>query len=238
LAVPAWQAPVSGSPPLAGQINQLLGAHPASFLYQATLQASATGGSGNWPSNGLWAAQAFTAGSSQAAVGYVTFATTVTGSPPPWTISVQASSGGQPSGTPLASVSFPKELAASQVTALLPCAVTPGTQYWLVAEPAGDPSDYFSWLRSSAGSGCLTAPDGATWTSQGFGLRYAVYDQSVSGPLVGIVEDGGARFTLLSWSASAGPATVQEFTSGQTSAGYAESARSLSYSGSLLTGAA
>lgn len=238
MAVPAWQAPVSGSQALAGHVNQLLGAHPASFLYAGSLQASASGGSGNWPSNGLWLAQQFTTGSSQTAVGYVTFPTTVTGSPPPWSLSLQASSGGVPSGTPLASVSFPRELAAGQVTALLPCAVTPGTQYWLVGQPTGDPGDYFSWARSSAGTGALTAPDGVTWTGQAFGLRYSVYDQSVTGPLVGIVEDAGSRFTLLSWSASAGPATVQEFTSGQTAAGYAESARTLSYSGSMLTGAA
>jgi hypothetical protein len=77
-----------------------------------------------------------------------------------------------------------------------------------------------------------------TWTAQAFGLRYSVYDQSPVPPLIGICEDAGARFTLLTWSASAGPATVREFTSGQTIAGYAESSRALSYSNGLLTGVA
>jgi hypothetical protein len=219
-------------------VNQLLGTHPAVFLYAGAQQASAAGGSGNWPSNGLWLAQSFTTGSSQTAVGYVTIPTTVTGSPPPWTFSVQANSGGAPSGTPLAAVSFPKELAASQVTALLPCPVTASTQYWIVAQASGDPGDYFSWARSSAGSGALTSPDGVTWSAAAFGLRYSVYDQSPVPPLIGIVEDSGARYTLLTWSASAGPATVREFTVGQTASGYAEAARTLTYSGGLLTGVA
>ena len=143
-----------------------------------------------------------------------------------------------PSGTPLASVQFPKELAASQVTALLPCAVTASVQYWIVAQAAGDSGDYYSWGKSSASSGCVTAPDGRTWTAQTFGLRYSVYDQSPSGPLIGICEDSGQRFTLFGWTGSAGPTAVQEFTAGQTVTGYQESSRALSYSGGLLTGIA
>ena len=233
-----WQAPVQGGQALAGHVNQLLGTHPTTFLYEGTLQASVTTGSTGVASNGLWLAQSFTTGASQAAVGYVTFPAGVTGSPAPWTISVQADAGGMPSGTPLASVQFPKELAASQVTALLPCAVTASAQYWIVAQAAGDSGDYYSWGKSSASSGCVTAPDGRTWTAQTFGLRYSVYDQSPSGPLIGIVEDSGARCTLLGWGGSAGPTAIQEFTMGQTSTGYAESSRVLSYSGGLLTGIA
>jgi len=236
--VPVWQAPVAGLPALAGHINQLLGTHPASYLYAGTQQASSSGGSGGLPSNGLWLAQKFTTGSAQTAVGYATFSSTVTGSPAPWSISLQADSGGQPSGTALAAVTYPYQLAASTVTALLPAAVSPSTQYWLVTQPAGDSGDYFAWAKSSASSGCLTAPDGVTWSAQTFGLRYGVYDQSTVPPLVGIVEDSGARFTLLTWGASAGPATVQEYTVGQTVAGGAESARSLTYSNGLLTGVA
>jgi hypothetical protein len=238
LAVPPWQAPVAGQPALAGSINQFLGTHPTTFLYAGTQQATATGGSGGLPSNGLWLAQRFTTGSAQTAVGYVTFASTVTGSPPPLAVSLQADSAGQPSGTALASVSFPYQLAASTVTALLPAAVSPGTQYWLVTMPAGDSGDYFAWTKSSAGSGCLTAPDGVTWSAQTFGLRYSVYDQSPVPPLIGIVEDSGQRFTLLGWSGSYGPTSVQECTAGQTATGYAEASRTLSYSGGLLTGAA
>jgi hypothetical protein len=238
VAVPAWQAPVSGQPALAGSINQFLGTHPTTFLYAGTLTASVTAGTTGIPSNGLWLAQQFTTGASQAAVGYVTFPSGVTGSPAPWTVSLQADAGGVPSGTPLASVQFPQELAASQVTALLPCAVTAATTYWIVAQAAGDSSDYFAWGKSTATSGCLTAPDGRTWTAQAFGLRYSVYDQSPVLPLVGICEDSGARFTLFGWSGSAGPTAVQEFTAGQTANGYAESSRALTYSGSLLTGVA
>jgi len=238
MAVPVWQSPVVGGQALAGHVNQLLGTHPTVFLYSGTLQSYASGGSGSASSDGLWLAQKFTSGASQTAVGYVTFTSTVTGSPAPWTISLQADAGGQPSGTPLASVQFPKELAASSVTALLPAAVTASAQYWIVAEAAGDSGDYFSWAKSSAANGALTSPDGVTWTSQSYGLRFAVVDQSPVTPLIGIVEDGGARYTLLSWLGNYGPAGVQEFTQGQTSAGYVESSRALSYSGPLLTGVA
>lgn len=238
MAVPAWQAPTSGQPALAGHVNQLLGTHPTAYLYAGTLTASATGTATGVASNGLWLAQRFTTGSAQAAVGYVTFASAVTGSPAPWTISIQANAGSAPSGTPLASVQFPQELAASTVTALLPCAVAASTQYWIVAQATGDMGDYFAWAKSTAASGALTSPDGATWAAAAYGLRYNVYDRSPSGPLVGVVEDSGARFTLLTWSASAGPAKVAEYTTGQTASGYAESSRTLSYTNGLLTGAA
>jgi hypothetical protein len=235
LAVPVYQAAVAGLPGLAGQINQFLGTHPTQFLYAGVQQASAAGGTGTASSEASWLAQKFTTGSTQTAVGYVTFATTVTGSPVPWTISLQADGGGFPSGTPLASVSVPKEFAASSVTALLPCAVASATQYWIVAELTGDVSDYFTWAKSSAGTGALTAPDGATWTAAGYGLRYAVYDQAVTGSLIGVVEDSGARFTLLT-TGTAGPATVAEFTQGQVVSGYTESSRTFAYSGNILTG--
>lgn len=236
MAVPVYQAPVSGQPALASSVNQLLGTHPAAFLYAGTQQAAATGGSGAAASNGLWLAQRFTAGASQTAVGYVTFASRVTGSPAPWTVSLQADAGGQPSGTALASVTYPSQLAVSTVTALLPSAVTASAQYWIVAAATGDAGDYFSWDKSSATTGALTAPDGVTWTAQSYGLRYSVYDQSTVPPLIGICEDSGARFTLLAWAGSYGPTTVQEYTAGQLPAGYAESSRTLSYSGGLLTG--
>jgi hypothetical protein len=235
LAVPVYQAAVAGLPGLAGQINQFLGTHPTQFLYAGVQQANATGGTGAASSEASWLAQKFTTGSTQTAVGYVTFATTVTGSPVPWTISVQADGGGFPGGTPLASVSVPKEFAASSVTALLPCAVASATQYWIVAELTGDSSDFFTWAKSSAGTGAMTAPDGLTWTAAAYGLRYVVYDQAITGSLIGVVEDSGARFTVLT-AGTAGPATVAEFTTGQTQAGYQESSRTFTYSGNVLTG--
>lgn len=238
MAVPAWQSPVVGEQALAGHVNQLLGTHPTTYLYQGTLAASSAGGSGSTASNGFWLAQRFTTGSAQTAVGYVAFASTVTGSPAPWTVSLQANVSSQPSGVPMASVQYPKELAASVTVALLPCAVTPSTQYWIVAEAAGDVTDFYSWALSSAGSGALISPDGVTWVTESFGLRYAVYDQAVIPPLLGICEDGGARYTLLGWAGAGEPVLVEEFTTGQTADGYAVSSRTLTYSAGLLTGAA
>lgn len=238
MAVPPWQSPVVGAQALAGHVNQLLGTHPTTYLYQGVLQASSAGGTGTASSSGTWLAQRFTTGSSQTAVGYLAFASAVTGSPAPWTVSLQADAAGQPSGTALASVQYPKELAATVTAALVPSACTASTQMWIVAEAVGDVSDYFTWAKSSAGSGAMTSPDGVTWTAQSYGLRYVVYDQSTVPPLIGIVEDSGARYTLFGWSGTGEPVLVEEFTSGQTQGGYSVSARTLTYSGGMLTGAA
>ena len=242
MPIPPWLAATSGSAGQAGQVNQFLGAHAVTYLYAGALAASQTTlGSGSVNSNSLWIAQSFTTAVSQTAVGYVMIAAGVTGSPAPWTVSLQAGSSGAPSGTPLVSASFPKEFANASLnfrTVLLPVTgLTPGTQYWIVAAGGGDPSDYYTWNKSNQVSGASTSPDGVTWTAQSYGLLYQVYDTTPVLPLTGTWEDSGARWT--SYTYTSGQLTgLEEYTAGQTAGGYTASKRALSYSGGLLTGVA
>lgn len=242
MAAPTWLAATSGCNANAGQINQFLAAHAIAYVYQGLLQANQeTLGSGSVNSDGLWIAQSFATTSAQTTAGYVMIAASVTGSPAPWTVSLQANSSGAPSGIPLVSVTFPKEFADASFTfraMMLPITgLTPSATYWIVATAAGDGSDYFSWNKSNQTSGVSTSPDGSTWTGQAYGLLYQVWDGSAAGPLAGTWEDSGARWTSMSYS-SGSLTEISEWTAGQTANGYCVSERALSYSGPVLTGVA
>ena len=242
MVVPTWQAAVPGSPALAGQVNQFLVSHAATFVQAGTRQASnTTVGSGFASSVSQWIAQSFTTASTQTATGYITVVATATGSPPPWTFSIQASSAGTPSGAPLASTPVPHEFIPSPsglVTVILPVSgLSPSTTYWIVAAASGDASDNFSWYKSTASSGAATSTDGSSWSPQAYGMIYQVYDGSLTPPLTGIWEDSGARWTLYGYN-SGRVSSVSEFTAGQSAPGYVASVRALSYSGTQLTGAA
>ena len=223
-------------------MNQFLTSHSAAFVQAGTRQAAqTTAGSGFASSPNLWIAQSFTTSAGQTATGYVVLTASVAGTPVPWSISIEASSSGTPSGAPLASTPVPYQFVPATsglVTVILPVSgLTASTTYWLVAAAAGDVSDYFEWYKSSATSGAATSVDGSSWSPQAFGMLYQVYDNSLTPPWTGIWEDGGARWTSYGYS-SGRVSAVSEFTSGQTPAGYVASVRSLSYSGSLLTGVA
>lgn len=242
MTTPSWQAATTGQQGLAGHVNQVLVSHAVTAVYQGEAQASAAAGSGSVSSNGSWLAQSFTTAAGQTAVGRVTVTCLVTGSPAPWTLSIQADSGSSsPSGTALASTAVPAEFAGvslAAVSVMLPVSgLSAATPYWLVAEAAGDASDYFGWGKSAASSGASTSPDGVTWTAQAYGLAFATWDQSAVPPLAGTWEDSGARWTYLAYSSGV-LSEVGEYTAGQTAAGYAVSTRAVSYSGNLLTGVA
>lgn len=241
MAVPTWQAPVAGKQALAGHVNQFLGTHPTVYLYQGALQASGSpAGDVAEVSYGGYLAQAFATGANQTAAGYAVLTMQAFGTiAVPWQLSLQADAGGQPSGTPLASAAVPAEFAPPpyerSVPVPLPAAVTPGTQYWIVAAPAGAVNECLSWVRSTATSGAQTSADGVTWTPQSWGLTFEVYDQSQAPPLAGTWEDSGARWTW-NWHTGGLLTGTWEFTAGQTPGGYVAVSRSLSYSGPYLTG--
>lgn len=241
MAAPAWLAATAGSPALAGQVNQFLATHQVTYLLTGSQQAGQTAaGSGSVPSNGTWIAQSWTSGASQASAGYITVTMAVTGSPAPLVLSLQADSGtGAPSGTPLVSAALPKEFLSSTAGSqqvMLPATVSPSSPYWIVAQPAGDSADYFSWSKSSQTSGASASSDGVTWTAQTYGLLFSVRDQNAQGPLAGTYEDSGARWTSLAYNASGDLTQIEEYTAGQTAGGYTASSRALSYSGQFLTG--
>lgn len=243
MPVPAWQAPTAGFSALAGQVNQFLAAHAVTYVSTGTVQAGQViAGSGGLASNSLWIAQSFTTTAAQTTAGYAVMTAKVTGSPVPWSVSIQASSAGAPSGTALVSSSLPKEFlsgTAAAVSVMLPVTgLAAATAYWVVAAAAGDPSDFYTWNKSNQVTGASTSTNGTSWTAQSYGLLYQVFDASAVSPLAGTWEDSGARWTSWSYNGSGQLSALGEYTAGQAANGYTASRRALSYSAATLTGVA
>lgn len=253
LPVPTWQAPTTGQSANAGAVNQLLGTHAITYVWSGAVQVSnVTDASAHQSGNGLWLAQKFTMGASQTATGHVVCGIgsfTPSGSTlGPATLSLQADSGGAPSGTALSSVTVYTEytyaasshgVASALVYYPLPASgLTAAGTYWLVLSPAGTGGNHYTWEESTAGTGASTSANGTTWTAQAYGFRYQVYDASAVPPLLGTWEDSGARWTAYAYNGSLQLTSLYEYTAGQTTSGYASSARTLSYTSGLLTGVA
>jgi len=239
--IPSWLGATSGQGAQAGQVNQFLGTHAITYLYAGVQRAAqSTAGSGAVNSNSLWIAQSFATASGQTAIGRAVLTLAVTASPAPLTVGLYANSAGAPTGSALVSASVPKEFLTGSATALsipLPATVTASTTYWIVTTAVGDPSNLYSWSKSNQTSGASTSANGTTWAAQTYGLLYQVYDQTVSGGLAHTFEDSGARWTGLTYNASSLPTKSQEYTVAQSS-GYIQANRTLSYSGTSLTGVA
>lgn len=239
--IPTWLGAVAAQPTAAGQVNQFLGAHPNTLLYAATLQAQAnTAGSGSQGSSTQWLAQSFTTAVGQTLIGRVVLQLSVTGSPAPATISIYASSGGLPTGSPLVSTALPKEFvgaSAGAVSIPLPLTVTASTQYLIVLAEVGSGGNQFSWSQNNVGSGAATSSNGTSWAAAAYGLMFQMFDQSASGLLTHTWEDAGARWTSLGYNGSNQLTSLKEYTVAQAS-GYLQSARTLSYSNNLLIGIA
>lgn len=240
-----WQAATPGQPTWSGHVGQFLGCHSAQLVYPGAQQAGQATGSAVYTSTaGVWLGQAFTPTGSQTGQVWVQVSA-VGGSPvtallQPLTVSLYADTGGLPSGSPLATTTVGCEYvytAPFWVPLLLPTTVTPGVTYHIVTTAVGTTTGYYAWQQSNQQSGAATSPDGTTWTPAAYGLMYQVYDQSAAGPAVGIIEDGGARWTQLTYTPAGQLATISEFTAGQAG-GYLYSTRALTYNGALLIGVA
>lgn len=235
-ASPPWQAPTSGSPPLAAHVNQLLVSRPTTFLYQGVQRSvQATAGTGAATTNGLYLAQSFTTGVGQTATGYVMVQVLAPGNTPlgPTTLGLYASSGGAPTGPALVSTAVTLEYvvpAPLWVTFPLPAkGLTASTTYWLVLAAQGTASYSYTWNKSNRTSGASTSTNGTTWTAQTFGLLYQVFDQTVTGPITCTWSDGGQRWTWLGRDSANRVNALSEYTAGQTTAGYVQAYRTLDY---------
>ena len=240
MPTPTWLAATSGQATKAGQVNQFLGTHACTLCYAGVLKASQlTAGSGAVNSNSLYIAQSFTTAVGQTTVGRVALTLAKTGAPAPFTVSLQASSSGHPSGTALVSTVVPPELFSGTPAApsipLPITGLTASTQYWLVINAIGDPSNFYSWSKSNQVSGASTSSNGTTWTAQAYGLLYGVFDGSATGQLQNTWEDSGARWTIFGYTAQNLPSVLVEYTAGQTATGYLASSRTLSYTSGQLT---
>jgi hypothetical protein len=253
VTTPAWLGATTSSLPVAGQANQFLGTHTASYLYAGALKVSqTTAGSTSSNTNGLYLAQSFTTAAGQTAVGYVsvpiTTTTTSGASLATTTLSLYANSGAAPTGSALVSTTITAEYAnkasggTATVSVLYPLPIatlTAGTEYWLVLAAAGTSGVDYTWYRSNQTSGASTSTTGTSWSAQAYGFEYAVYDQSASGLLTATWEDSGARWTATTYVATTNQIhTFGEYTVGQTAAGYTQGFRTYTYTSGLLTGVA
>ncbi len=239
MATPNWSGASVGSRPLAGQVNQFLGTHASTFVYTgAEKDNQSSAGSGAVDSNGLYIAQSFTAGSSYTS-GRVVLTLALTGTPTPWSLSIQSNSGTAPSGTLLAGpVSLPPGFVGASAAAVsipLSAALTNGTKYWIVANAVGDAGDFFAWSKSNQSSGASTSTNGTSWTAQSYGLLFQVWDNTVVQPLVHTFEDSGARWTTLAFNAQGTPSELSEYTVSQAANDYVQSVRSFTYTNGLPT---
>lgn len=237
MATPNWIGASNGSPQLAAQVNQLLGTHAITYLYSgASGGGQTTLGSGGTNTNGLYIAQSFTAIATYNLGRVVLGFNTLTGTPTaPLTVSIQTNSGSAPSGTALITTTVPVQNLVSNVSIPVPCSLTNATTYWIVLTPAGDASDFATWLKTNQSSGASTSANGTTWTAQTYGLYYALWDQSAIPPLHHTWEDGGARWTTLALNGLSAPTSLQEYTVAQVAGDYVYSSRAMTYSSSFLT---
>ena len=244
--IPTLQAATTGQPGNAGLITQFLAAHNASFTYsgQALISSQATGGGVYQSTQSQWLSQTITTGVSQTAIGSVGLQlSTVGGSPTsaliaPLTVGLYADSGGQPTGSALATATVTCPYVYSSpfwVSVPLSTTVSSSATYHLVTNLVGTAGHYYVWQQSNQAQGAATAPDGATWTNQTYGLMYEVFDQTASGQLLSISEDSGQVITTLTYTALGQIATVTQYAVTQSGSSISSSG-SLSYTNGLLTG--
>lgn len=236
MATPTWQAATSGQPPLAAHVNQFLGGHSFDAVCLGVQKAAqTTAGTGAVNSNGSWIAQSFTTAAGQTQTGIVWLTLAVTGTPTPLTVSIYASSGGAPSGSPLVTTQVPREFVGSSA-GLIPIplpqyGLTASTTYWIVAQAVGDASDYFAWSKSNQISGASTSTNGASWTAQSYGLLYDVLDNAVgSRQITHVSESSGARWNWLLLDSTGRVSALWEYSAGPTPGGYLVSTRTFTYS--------
>lgn len=248
MAVPAWQAPVTGYQGNAGQVNQFLGAHPATFVYPggAVLVPSGSGSGVYQSTAGQYLAQQFTAPVTAATSAQVQISA-VGGSPtlpliPPLVTGIYAD--GTAAGTPgpAGSVLAAATLAGGYIysspfwVSAYPglSALTAGSVYWLVTSPAGTGGHYYTWQEALSGTPAMTSPDGLIWTALASPLMLELTGAGTGTQPQAIVEDDGARVTTLTWS-SGQPTGITEQVAAQDGTTLTQS-RSLTYTSGFLTG--
>jgi hypothetical protein len=244
---PTWLAATAGHQGNSGFVNQLLGSHTATFLYQGGVLKSSqgTGTAVFTTTQGQYLDQAFSTVAGQTSVGSVGLQiSTVGGSPtlasvPSLVLGIYADSSGVPTGSALASVLVSVQyIYDSSFWVSIPLAVsglTASTRYHLVTSPVGTSTNYYVWQRSNQVTGTTTSTDGISWTSQSYGLMYQIYDETSSGLLNMIYEDNGARWSVFSYNSTGQIQTIDQYTVAQGSS-YVQSFNTLSYTNGLLTG--
>jgi hypothetical protein len=246
-----WLGASSGQLPKAAQINQFLGVHALKNLYAGTAEAAelVNGSAHTSGSATIYMAQSFPTFAAQTTVGYVSVPiTSFTSSGSllgTTTLSLYASSGSAPTGSPLVSTTLTTEYAyaasssgVDTTSVIYPLPITGLTasgSYWLVLAPAGNNTQHYTWRQSNQTSGAsLSTNGGVSWTAQAYGFQYQIYDQTASGLLTATWEDSGARWSALTYTATEEISTIAEYTVGQSATGYTQGYRTLTYTNGLI----
>lgn len=246
MATPAWLAATVGYRGNAGQVNQFLGTHTSQWVYTAVLQTQEGTGSSVYQSLETgYLSQEIMTGATQTEIGSVTLQISTVGGSPitatinPLTVSLYASAGGLPTGSPLASTQVAEPYVYSQPfwvsVPLLATGLAPSTTYCLVVTGTGSSGSYYVWQESNQVAGAASSTDGVTWTAQPYGLMWQVYDATAaSGQLLSMVDDDGARVTVFTYTGNL-LTGLTEYTIAQDGSTLV-STRTLTYSGSNLIG--
>jgi hypothetical protein len=248
---PTWQAATSGQKANAGHINQFLGQHKATFVYQGQLRSSQTTGTGVYTDTlNQWMTQTITTASTQTSISYVQLQiSTIGGSPTtplinPLTVSLYTDAGGVPTGSALASVNVASTTVYSSpfwlTVPLAATGLTANGTYNLVVTRVGTAGHYYVMQQSNQATGAATSPDGVTWTLQPYGFIYQVFDTSSTSPtgnkILQIYEDGGARVTQFAYNSNGTISQITEYVAAQTSSTALQQSRNFTYTNGFITG--
>lgn len=197
-----WQAPTPGQATLVGHVNQLLMSHASSFTYNgAVIGTDPTLTSAATALGTTMLAHTFTI-AAPVNLGRVDLALGAIGAGQDVLVTLQADSGGYPSGIPLVGCVIPPEWLPAGVaagpslyTVPLPQSLAAGT-YHVVLEPGSTLSGEFSqalagiddvqWTQSTLTSGAQIYTGGA-WVSQTYG--FGVYLRDNTGSVLRAIAD-------------------------------------------------
>ena len=240
-----WQSPTPGQATLVGHVNQLLTTHSSLFVYDGAVIGTDPTLAGTAVSLGVgMLAQTFTVGA-PVNLGSVLLALGALGAGQDVLVTLQADSGGSPSGTPLVGCVVPPEWLPSGVASgpsiysvPLPYALAAGT-YWIVLQPGSDLLSYgisqllagvddVQLTQSTAVSGA-SVYSGGSWTTETYG--FGVYLRDYTGSQLRAIADDaipGLAFSV--------PAKVASYnyTSGQLTNVFEWVVRSLNVTPNVL----
>lgn len=218
MATPNWSAASAGGTANAGQINQFLGTHNITFVYQgSSISSSLTAAGGGIGTNGQTIAQSFSSGSNTSMSRVeINVANVGTGSDTTVAISTAATG-----GTILVSTVLPVDFltnAGVTISVPLPCTLTASTTYYIQLQSSGTSSNHCLWNKSTSASGAYVSG-----SSQSYGFIYNVFS-GYTGSLSGTWEDSGARWVSTAYTSS-------QITSLYEYTGSMRSVRTLAYDG-------
>lgn len=239
MSTPSWSPAITGAPASAGQVDQFLGTHGISYIYQGASIGGITSATATQNVNPTtpFVDQKFTM--SGTVIQRFLLRCGITGSGAPLVVGLYTDNAGNPN-TLLASVSLPTEWVGANSLISWPLQMTGLTNgsilHWAFSSPAAT-SGNFPVLTTGASAGFVartaTVFPGGTWTPLATSVDISWYNAAVTGRIVNTWEDSGLRVTGVNFTAAGVVAQVYEWTSGATPL---QSFRQVAATSGVLTG--